>query len=81
MEKLKNDDKYSYIENVVDELEWWDCFNQDDIHNEIYDDEFDNDFDTNDIPFDKIYEDDFSNIKAKIGRNDQCPCLSGKKYK
>ena len=45
-------EKYEYINDVVESMSWWDCFN--------------------DGPFIK---------ETKIGRNEPCPCGSGKKYK
>jgi hypothetical protein len=64
------------IGNVIDETGWWACFHE-------YDEEDGLDMD----PFE--LEDDFYSptVKTvvrqgpKIGRNDLCPCGSGKKYK
>ncbi len=82
IERLKNDKRYSYIRTPVEEMEWWDCFNQDNFNNENQYDEFDDDLDDDGFyPFDRIYDNDFSSTKNKIGRNDLCPCMSGKKYK
>jgi uncharacterized protein YchJ len=59
-------------------MEWWDCFHQEDIPD--FTSDFIDDFDE---------ESDFSGwnsetvvrVGPKIGRNDPCPCGSGKKYK
>lgn len=50
------DDRYKLIENTVEELEWWACFQP-------------------------IARQQPSVRKKKIGRNEPCPCGSGKKYK
>jgi hypothetical protein len=51
---LKLDSRYSYIDDVIREMEWWACF---------------------DPPQER------QRFKGKVGRNEPCPCGSGKKYK
>lgn len=50
------DDRYRLVENTIEELEWWDCFQPPARQQPIV-------------------------RKQKIGRNEPCPCASGKKYK
>ena len=53
---LKADSRYTLIEDTIEEMEWWACF---------------------DTPAEQLMPD----WPKKIGRNDPCPCGSGKKYK
>ena len=54
LQRLTENKRYRYIEDVIQEMEWWACFDQ---------------------PQKKPRK------KVKVGRNDPCPCGSGKKYK
>jgi len=53
---LKEDRRYTFIEDTIEEMEWWACF---------------------DTPAEQL----LPGWPEKIGRNDPCPCGSGKKYK
>lgn len=55
LQDLRENNKFSLIENMVDEMHWWACF---------------------DAP-----EPVAVRSGRKIGRNERCPCGSGKKYK
>jgi hypothetical protein len=70
-----------YINDAISEMKWWYCFKKEDENQE-----YDND------SLDKMIEDMRKGIKQetatqkvqktkKIGRNEPCPCGSGKKYK
>lgn len=69
-------DKFSKIEDVIDEMSWWYCFSKKD-----------DDFDKEKMQklFGDFIEKDLRKLNTtgntKIGRNDLCPCGSGKKYK
>ena len=56
---------YTFIENAIEEMEWWDCFDPEAQWNE----------EPMEAPLPIVRD------APKIGRNDQCPCGSGKKYK
>jgi len=55
LQELREDKKHSLIENTIDEMQWWACFN--------------------------TPEPVAVRSGRKIGRNERCPCGSGKKYK
>ena len=63
--------KTHIIENVVDEMGWWYCFkeNQDKDDKKIGE------------AFEKLFMDAYQITNKKVGRNELCPCGSGKKYK
>ena len=62
------DELESMITDTVYEMEDWDCFNDSDDEDELLEDE----------AFSPVQ---VVNDSPKIGRNDPCPCNSGKKYK
>ena len=76
--RLEDTQRYSkgLIGNVIDEISWWACFRESDEEDSLDRDPLE-------------VEDDFwlPSVKTvvrpepKIGRNDPCPCGSGKKYK
>ena len=70
--KLKADGHWQFIDNVITEMEWWACFHPEPSTRSktIPSAGFDYHKSTNQKP-----------REAKIGRNDPCPCGSGKKYK
>ena len=74
------------INNVVELLEeWYECYDEESVYDD-YDENEDEDLDyedDNDYEFDDDEEDvdSVKNSSSKIGRNDPCPCGSGKKYK
>lgn len=62
--RLKNDVHYQFIDDTINCMEWWACFQ----------------------PEKKVKTKPFKPLETKskrkkIGRNDPCPCGSGKKYK
>lgn len=63
------------IESAIDELAGWHCFSADYQHGHPELDEFDDDWLPNlpGLPFQRE--------TPKVGRNDPCPCGSGKKFK
>jgi hypothetical protein len=62
------------IESAVDELSDWYCFSEAYLHDGAELDEFDDDW--LDLPGEP-----FQRETPKVGRNDPCPCGSGKKFK
>ena len=72
-----NLDNVDVITNIEDNMAWWYCFNQN------KDDE-ESDYEELSQSLKKYVEEDIKqNVVdySKIGRNDPCPCGSGKKYK
>jgi len=67
-------DKRGYVRDVVQDMGWWASFTEDDDSLDEYD-EFDFEDD------DAFATDTYVRDGPKIGRNDPCPCGSGKKYK
>jgi hypothetical protein len=70
LEELKSDSHYHLINDTIDELNYWACFHRENKE-------------TEDL---RVMEDDYNeqetaHVGPKIGRNDPCPCGSGKKYK
>ena len=72
--KYQERDKVHKINNVIDEMSWWYCFQQ----NEKKEKEEDNRFE--DAIMKEINK-SHQAISNKVGRNEPCPCGSGKKYK
>lgn len=72
------DDKYKekiyQIEDTVKEMSWWTCFKKEKEEKEDFEKMFKK-------LSQRLEEEITSNSNAKIGRNDPCPCGSGKKYK
>lgn len=68
-EELKANPTAGYPRNVVEEISIWACFSDED--------DFDDEDDEDDAPTQEPYRRD----EAKVGRNDPCPCGSGKKFK
>ncbi len=69
---LKINRRYTPIEDTVKELQRWACFNEDDQSM------------VSDLEQDRFMESiggTFTRTGKKIGRNELCPCGSGKKYK
>ena len=78
---IYDNEKCDFINDVIDSMQWWACFYEDE-------NELENFFDANDE--DEIHWLDEQAWQApipyhreftKIGRNESCPCGSGKKYK
>lgn len=74
-------EKSRYITDAISEMEWWDCFEKDEekqseLEGEKFGDHLLREV-KNDIELDKTL---VQKLK-KTGRNDPCPCGSGKKYK
>lgn len=71
------------ITNVVNEMEWWACFEED--QEEWEDDEQEQDDDAGSfLPTLLSHADSpipYRRTQAKVGRNEPCPCGSGKKFK
>ncbi len=84
--KLKTDSEYSLIDDIIKELSWWAAFNE---HKEEFTEN-----DTTNLTKLLPQSENSSEVKiqkracvqpivnnVKIGRNEPCPCGSGKKYK
>lgn len=80
LEKLYKDGGFKLIEDVIQEMEWWACFNENDPSSKGFADNL-----LANIPqwFPQKGESEADSTKPeeKIGRNQPCPCGSGKKYK
>jgi hypothetical protein len=93
-EEIVDNRHYQLIDDAIGELEGWEVFNMDpddyddDDEEEEYDEEFEEfmrglaapPLPPIDEPFDEPVE-TFVRTGEKIGRNDPCPCGSGRKYK
>jgi len=71
---------YHFVDDIIDEVSWWSHYN----------DEFDDDYEDDELLDEDEYnpgyyqDEDTETIfrySTKIGRNDPCPCGSGKKFK
>lgn len=72
------EEHYEPIEDTISEMESWICFqdsNEDELSESIFDTDYFNNFSNADITKQVVRD------GPKIGRNDPCPCSSGKKYK
>jgi len=65
--KLKNDVHYKFIDDTISDMEWWACFQPEKK--------------VKTRPLKSLSTKAKSKKRKKIGRNDPCPCGSGKKYK
>ena len=63
--ELQNDTRYTYIEDTIAEMEWWACFREPKVYE----------------PPRILAQPQPVTRTQKVGRNDPCPCGSGKKYK
>jgi hypothetical protein len=66
---VKEDPNPSYIDDTVSEMSWWACFNEPENYPKSAKDRESNN------------NNEMAPVTPKIGRNDPCPCGSGKKYK
>jgi vesicle coat complex subunit len=67
LERYKHDSHHQFIDDTIEELHWWACFQEESFAKEEY--------------VEDIYDDNQPIKEFKTGRNDPCPCGSGKKYK
>ncbi|MEO8103284.1 MAG: DUF1186 domain-containing protein [Betaproteobacteria bacterium] len=68
--------KPRYIRDAVAEMSWWACFNEDDYEGDL------NTADCADLNrYGESMAEPFVRTQPKVGRNDPCPCRSGKKFK
>ena len=72
----ENDDKITPFEDIVKEMSRWSCFREE-TKNETDPNKIVNDLE--DLVDKEVKES--INTYSKVGRNDPCPCGSGKKYK
>ena len=80
---------HGFIEDTVDEMEWWACFHPEPDDDGVDDEDRDDDGDWDFLPFEPSVHGDgdspppetYVRPDPKIGRNEPCPCGSGKKYK
>ena len=70
-----DDSKPLYIDDAISEMEWWACFKSDN------DEKPKKSNDSLDDMIDKMNKTVKQENPKKVGRNDPCPCGSGKKYK
>lgn len=76
---MHNDPNYQLIHDTIRELEWWACFDEKD-NNRIMDLPLLKNSYLEKTITQKIQTEPYR-AEHKIGRNDPCPCGSGKKYK
>lgn len=81
---LYDNHHYNFIDNVIETMEWWACFHEEKREFKQFD--FDDENDGDDDEFDWDFSEDaeietYRRESPKIGRNEPCPCGSGKKYK
>lgn len=69
------DDLYRLVDDTAEAVKWWRCF-----HGEGWEDE-EEDGEEGDLFNDDPLESPFVRSGPKVGRNEPCPCGSGKKYK
>ena len=77
------------VEDTVDEMEWWACFHPESDDEWDQDEDRDDDEDWDSLPPEPYVHEDWEPLppetyvrpEPKIGRNEPCPCGSGKKYK
>ena len=79
LEELHNDPNYQFVNDTIRELEYWACFDQKEskkLLKLLKSPHMEN------ANIEKVYSDtEPYRVENKIGRNDPCPCGSGKKYK
>lgn len=73
LERVK--DRYTLIENVIEEMEWWPCFHDDEEGIE------EDDASLSPLLMDPEVPEPYRRNQPKVGRNQPCPCGSGKKFK
>jgi len=73
LERVK--DRYTLIDDVVEEMGWWPCF--DEYEEGVEDDEAS----LSPLPVDLEVPEPYRRNQPKVGRNQPCPCGSGKKFK
>jgi hypothetical protein len=71
--KLKTNRHYQFVDDVITEMEWWACFHPKPPSTRSKT--------ISSVGFDYHRPANSKPREAKIGRNDPCPCGSGKKYK
>jgi uncharacterized protein YchJ len=77
LDRLANDSHRKLIDDTVAEMQWWACFNEEENRKQKAGASAPD-------PLNSQWENSFTGFKRttpKIGRNDPCPCGSGKKYK
>jgi len=67
--------RYTLMTDVVEEMEWWACFHEDEEDFEEDEDSF------GPLPEDLEVQEPYRRTQPKVGRNEPCPCGSGKKFK
>ena len=67
--------RYTLISDVVEEMEWWACFHEDEESIEDDEESFSPLLADPDLP------EPYRRKAPKLGRNEPCPCGSGKKFK
>jgi hypothetical protein len=75
--KLATDTHHHLVTDTVKEMAWWACFHEKESHTPQAAASV---LDAADLPWEDSYS-GYKRTEPKIGRNDPCPCGSGKKYK
>lgn len=65
-------DKFEPIEDIVKSMAWWACFTN--VNKRIDEKQIEE-------KFNKFVDEQYDKLINKVGRNEPCPCGSGKKYK
>ncbi len=84
---LYDNRSYDFINDVTKSMAWWACFYEKENKLENFDDDDDNDDKDDKSNLDWLDKQDWKAPESyhrevpKIGRNEPCPCGSGKKYK
>ena len=79
LDELRNDKHYQLINDTIKELEWWVCFDQKE-NKRIEVSAFAERVDSEQTSIKNVRSESYR-VEVKVGRNDPCPCGSGKKYK
>jgi uncharacterized protein YchJ len=66
---------YTLVDDIIGDMEWWACFRQSNEENHYSSKNEEWRIGNSDEKAEPIVR------KSKIGRNEPCPCGSGKKYK
>ena len=73
--------KAHYVNDAISEMEWWACFETNKKKKDEFVEKDFGDFIVNEVKKDKDLNKMLAQKYKKTGRNDPCPCGSGKKYK
>lgn len=80
LEKVRDEMSRRMHESIHDYMEWWYCFNSEKYDEMLSESSFSLDEDLLELP-PWEFQETVVRTEPKVGRNDPCPCGSGKKYK